>query len=371
MTTKTLFLAGDVMTGRGVDQLLPYPSPPQLHERYVTDARDYVRLAERVSGPLPRGVAADYVWGEALSVWARVVPAARLVNLETSITRSDDYEDKGINYRMRPENVDCLRAARFDICALANNHVLDYGPAGLVETLDTLERAGIRPVGAGRNAEEAARPVVHPLGDGGRLIVGACAHHSSGVPEHWAARGQAPGVHLLPDLTARLAAEVAAPLTSRKAPGDVAVLSIHWGGNWGYEVPGAQVEFAHRLVDAGIDVVHGHSSHHVRPIEVYHDRLVLYGCGDFLDDYEGISGHERYRGDLVLMFLPSVDAETGQLLALDMVPLQIRGMRLQRLRPADGRWMAHVVTAISRPFGTALRPGEDGGVTWIPGDRAH
>ncbi len=76
------------------------------------------------------------------------------------------------------------------------------------------------------------------------------------------------------------------------------VVSIHWGGNWGYGIPGEQRQFAHRLIDqAGVDVVHGHYSHHAKGIEVYHDKLILYGCGDFLNDYEGISGQERFRGE--------------------------------------------------------------------------
>jgi poly-gamma-glutamate capsule biosynthesis protein CapA/YwtB (metallophosphatase superfamily) len=183
----TLFLAGDVMTGRGIDQILARPSAPELHEAYVTDAREYVRLAEQVSGPVPRGVGPDYIWGDALAEWERMDPAARVVNLETSITASDEFEPKGINYRMHPDNTGCLRAARVDICILANNHVLDYGPLGLIETLATLERADIRFVGAGRSRDEAATPVVRALPGGEHLIVGACAHESSGVPEHWAA----------------------------------------------------------------------------------------------------------------------------------------------------------------------------------------
>jgi poly-gamma-glutamate capsule biosynthesis protein CapA/YwtB (metallophosphatase superfamily) len=52
-----------------------------------------------------------------------------------------------------------------------------------------------------------------------------------------------------------------------------------------------QVRFARRLIDGGVDVIHGHSSHDLRPVEVYRGRLILYGCGDCIDDYEGISGH--------------------------------------------------------------------------------
>jgi poly-gamma-glutamate synthesis protein (capsule biosynthesis protein) len=360
----TLFLAGDVMTGRGVDQILACPSAPELHESYVTDAREYVRLAEHVSGPLPRGVDSNYIWGDALPEWERMAPAARVVNLETSITRSDAHESKGINYRMHPDNTGCLPAARVDICILANNHVLDYGTQGLVETLQTLERVDIRSVGAGRNRDEAARAVVHALPGGGHLVVGACAHESSGVPDHWAALTDEPGVNLLPDLSDETALDVAARVACHKLPGDVAVLSIHWGGNWGYDVPRQHVNFAHRLIEGGIDIVYGHSSHHVRPIEIYRDRLILYGCGDFIDDYEGISGYERYRDDLVLMFFPSVSLQNGQLLTLEMTPLQIRHMRLNRASVADVGWICETVNKISRMFDTNVTLTEHGALRW-------
>jgi poly-gamma-glutamate synthesis protein (capsule biosynthesis protein) len=360
----TLFLAGDVMTGRGIDQILTRPSAPELHEPYVTDAREYVRLAEQISGPVPRGVGSDYIWGDAPAEWERLAPAARVVNLETSITRSGEHEPKGINYRMHPDNVGCLGAARLDICILANNHVLDYGPAGLMETLETLRKADIRAVGAGRNRDEAMSPVVHALPGGQRLIVGACAHESSGVPDHWAALTDDPGVNLLPDLSDETAADVAARVARHKLPGDVAVLSIHWGGNWGYDVPRQHVNFAHRLVEGGIDIVYGHSSHHVRPIEIYRDRLILYGCGDFIDDYEGITGYERYRDDLVLMFFPSVSQQSGRLLALEMTPMQIRHMRLNRASAPDTRWLGDKINEISRGFGTHVTLTEQGGLRW-------
>jgi poly-gamma-glutamate capsule biosynthesis protein CapA/YwtB (metallophosphatase superfamily) len=118
-----LFLCGDVMTGRGIDQLLPQPSRPHLYEPYVTDARDYVRLAERASGPIARPVGFDYVWGEARAEIDRRAPQLRIVNLETAITTSEDaWPGKGIHYRMHPANVGVLTAARIDACALANSH---------------------------------------------------------------------------------------------------------------------------------------------------------------------------------------------------------------------------------------------------------
>jgi len=142
--------------------------------------------------------------------------------------------------------------------------------------------------------------------------------------------------------------------------GDVVVASIHWGSNWGYEVPRAHARFAHRLIDGGVDIVHGHSSHHPRPIEVYRGKLALYGCGDFIDDYEGISGHEEYRDDLVLMYFPTVDAHTGRLVELVLVPMRIQKMRLNRAPPAEAEWLRDRVTAISRAFGSRVDMTADG-----------
>ncbi len=138
----TIFLCGDVMTGRGIDQVLPHPSKPVLYEPYVKDAVDYVHLAERANGPIPKPVSHSYIWGDALDVLERMAPDLRIINLETSITTSEDYwRGKGINYRMHPQNAPCITAAKTDLCVLANNHVLDWGFAGLIETLETLKTA--------------------------------------------------------------------------------------------------------------------------------------------------------------------------------------------------------------------------------------
>jgi poly-gamma-glutamate capsule biosynthesis protein CapA/YwtB (metallophosphatase superfamily) len=128
----TFFLSGDVMLGRGIDQVLPHPVPPQLHEPYVRSALGYVELAERVSGKLPRPVDFGYVWGDALEELRSRAPQARIVNLETAVTLAEDaWPGKGIHYRMHPRNVACLAAAGIDCCVLGNNHVLDWGQAGL------------------------------------------------------------------------------------------------------------------------------------------------------------------------------------------------------------------------------------------------
>lgn len=363
MRTVRVFLCGDVMTGRGVDQILPHPSDPRIYEPAVRDARAYVRLAEAVNGPIPRSVEHAYIWGDALSELERASPAARIVNLETSVTRSDAYWPKGINYRMHPANVPCLTAASIDVCAVANNHILDYGPAGLVETLETLHGAGLRTAGAGRNLDEARRPAVVDLASG-RLFVFSVGTASSGIPRSWAATAQEPSVDFLRELSDAAAAEIEERVRRIKRAGDLVVVSIHWGGNWGYEVDSDQVRFAHRLIDAGVDIVHGHSSHHPRPIEVYRRKVVLYGCGNFIDDYEGVPGYKAFRQDLRLMYFATVRADTGELAALDMTPMQIRRMRLNRASAADSAWMAATLTEACRAFGTAIEANREGGL-WL------
>jgi len=304
-----IFLCGDVMIGRGIDQILPYPSDPKIHEDVVSSAEDYVWLAEQANGPIPKPCSFAYVWGVALDHLRRVSPAIRLVNLETSITKSNDFVPKGINYRMNPRNVGCLTAAGVNCCVLANNHVLDCGERGLVETLETLERAGISTAGAGRNRAQALAPAILNLPGSGRMLVFALATPTIGTPLDWAATPHRPGVNVLPDLSEKAVDAVAEQVSHDRRPGDLVIVSIHWGPNWGYEIPAAQRRFAHGVIDrAGISIVHGHSSHHPKAIEVYNGRLILYGCGDFLNDYEGITGYEEFRGDLTLMYFAALGA---------------------------------------------------------------
>jgi poly-gamma-glutamate synthesis protein (capsule biosynthesis protein) len=352
----TLLLGGDVMTGRGIDQALPHPSSPSIHEAYVTDARTYLHLAEEAHGPIPKPVDFAYVWGDAPREWERSAPDVRLVNLETAITRSDDYwRGKGINYRMSPENIPVLAAAKIDAVALANNHVLDWGYEGLSETIRTLEKAGIGHAGAGKNATDAESPAVLDLRPKGRVLVFSLAHGSSGVPPAWAAESGRAGVNLVPDLSEAVVSRIAGQVRKMKKPGDVVVLSIHWGANWGYDVPGEQIRFSRRVIDdAAVDVVYGHSSHHVKPVEVYRNKLILYGCGDLINDYEGIEGHEAFRPDLALMYVAKIDPASGRLLGLEMTPFQVRKYRLNRASPLDAEWLAGVLNREGKVFGTGV-----------------
>jgi poly-gamma-glutamate capsule biosynthesis protein CapA/YwtB (metallophosphatase superfamily) len=357
-----IFLCGDVMTGRGIDQILPHPSVPHIYEPFVLDARGYLRLAERASGPIPVPADFSYPWGDALSVLDRMAPALRIINLETSITTSEEYwEGKGINYRMHPGNIRCLIEAGIDACALANNHVLDWGYDGLAETLRTLHDAGIRSAGAGKDLLEAETPARLEAGNGAALQLFSFGFPSSGIPASWGATGEKSGVNLLSVLSSSTIARVAEQTRAAKAAGDLVIVSLHWGENWGYGISRGERTFAQQLIDkAGADIVFGHSSHHVKGIELYHGKLVLYGCGDFINDYEGISGYEQFRSDLGLMYFPEVSLESGELLRLEMVPTRIRKFRVELASQPEAEWLMDTLNREGRGLGTGVRMTDDG-----------
>ena len=358
-----LFLCGDVMTGRGIDQVLPHPANAELFESYVRSAVGYVQLAERASGPIGRELDFAYPWGEALEVLRERRPDARIINLETAITASDDAQaGKGIHYRMHPENLPCITSAGIDCCVLANNHVLDWGHTGLAQTLALLRAAGIRTSGAGRDAHEAAAPaVMESPAAGTRILVFAYATPSSGTPAAWAATRQRGGVNFLAELSGRTAELAAKSMLQHRRAGDIVVASVHWGGNWGFDIPREEQTFARALIDAGAaDIVYGHSSHHPKGMEVHAGKLILYGCGDLLNDYEGISGHGEYRPELSLMYFPELDPATGGLRSLEAVPMRIRRFRLECAPAESVSWLCRTLDREGRTLGTHVAVSEQG-----------
>jgi poly-gamma-glutamate capsule biosynthesis protein CapA/YwtB (metallophosphatase superfamily) len=370
----SIAMMGDLMLGRGIDQIQRHSVDPVLFEPAVRDARDYVSLAEGRSGPVPRDVTPDYIWGDALGVLDDHAPGIIIGNLETSITRSGDFDPtKGIHYRCHPENVAILTsiASRSTLAlTLANNHVLDLGEAGLRETLSTCEAAGIPAAGAGMTATAARRAIRLDPKDGSKpvALVAACLG-DSGVPEGWNAREGSPGVFRLPGLGSVEIALIRESLSPYPREEHTTVLSIHWGSNWGYEVSEDKERFARRLVDEGIvDIVFGHSSHHPKPFEIRRGKPVFYGAGDFVNDYEGIRGHGSFRPELALLYLVEYNpAERGATepgpgsYRVRLVPFERHKMRLRAAGDEARAWFAETLSRENRRVrGPRLVAGEEG-----------
>ena len=360
----TLFLCGDVMTGRGVDQAFAESVDPTLHEPAVRDAGQYLELIEAVAGPIDEPIAPRRVWGEALDVLAARSPAAAVINVETAVTTSDErWRGKGIHYRMHPANVGVLELASTGTpgrgprvaAGLANNHVMDWGRAGLLETLSVLDSSPVlHGVGAGRDAAAARAPAVFDLAGGRRLLVFAYASLTSGAPAAWAADDHEPGVNLLPDYDDATLDRAAQHIQHHRRPGDLVVFSVHWGGNWGYDVPQRQQRFARGLIErGGVDLVHGHSAHHVKGLELHRGKLILHGLGDLITDYQGIAGHEAFQPHLSLMAFPTLNPD-GTLARLELVPMRLDALSLARAGRDDARRLRDTLAEHSRHAGIEL-----------------
>jgi poly-gamma-glutamate capsule biosynthesis protein CapA/YwtB (metallophosphatase superfamily) len=354
-----VLLTGDMMLGRGVDLIQAASCDPGPSDGYGRTEREVLDLAERLNGAIPRPVDTGYVWGEALDALAPFETALRIVNLETAVTTSVDRADKRICYRMHPDNVAVIRAFGADCCVLANNHVFDWGETGLRETLGALDSAGFVRAGAGYDEEDAWRPAILPLPDGTRVIVLAMGDRSSGVLYEWAAGPNRPGLAVVEREFASTVTKAARIVREAKRPGDIAIASVHWGENWGFEIFVRQANMARDLINrAGIDIVHGHSSHHPRQIALYRGKPVLFGAGDLINDYEGLDRQREQRPDLVVLYLFGI--EGGAVRDLRMLPMRIRRMRLERASPDEARWLCARASRHSAPFGTGWHLAHDG-----------
>ncbi|MBB6402747.1 CapA family protein [Arthrobacter sp. AZCC_0090] len=294
--------------------------------------------------------APDYPWGDTLPVLRQA--DIRFANLEC-VLADDGTPAAGKMYHFRSDakNVESLRSAAIDVVSLANNHVFDYGVDALLEMLATLDEHGILYAGAGIDLESARRPVVRWMG---ATAVGFIAFTDN--EPGWEATARTPGIHYVPvDTGDGRVKELLDMVRRTKDYNQLLVVSAHWGANWGSTVPPAHQSLARALIDAGADVVFGHSAHIFRGIEIYRGRPIVYSAGDFVDDY-AVDPDER--NDQSFVFLLETEGNAPRMLCLH--PTNIA--RLQtRLASRNAGRIAERMQRLSRQFGTRS--------TWIEGDK--
>ncbi len=244
-------------------------------------------------------------------------------NLETTITVSDDiWLGKNFNFKLDPRHAtSALGSIPGDpdvprVVSLANNHILDFGVAGLFETLESVDANGFLRAGAGADADEARAPLVVTTADG--VTIGFISASSvCSCDTTWAATADSPGMF---QFDSDDASELVAAVRELRPHVDWVVLMLHWGQNWVTEWPIDWMQAqAVDLSDAGADVIVGTSAHHILPVERQGPTLVLHGTADFIDDYT--NPHEPFRNDLSI--LARVELEPGREPALEIVPLRI------------------------------------------------
>ena len=287
-----------------------------------------------------KAVPAEYPWGDTLPVLRSA--DVRIANLECVLAaEGEPAQGKTFHFRSDPKNVESLRRAGIDLVSLANNHVLDFGPDAFREMLPLLDAAGILHAGAGMDAEAARRPAV--LRAAG-TTVGFIAF-TDNQPD-WEADHR-PGVHYVPVGGDDRRTSALLDLVRRTRPrAGLLIVSAHWGANWGSAVPSGHRTLAHALVDAGADVVYGHSPHIFRGVEIYRNRPIIYSAGDFLDDY-AVDPVER--NDQSFIFLLDTDGTTHR--ALRLHPTLIVDFQA-RLAGAASRGIAHRMQRLCAPLGT-------------------
>jgi len=286
-----LILLGDCMLGRLVNEVLE-TAPP------------------------------EYPWGDTLPLLHSA--DYRICNLECVISdRGEPWSayPKPFHFRSVAKNIAVLEAAHINAVSLANNHVLDYGYDAMFQMLEILDRAGIVHSGAGGNLEEASRLATAEV-CGRKLGLLAFTDNEPA----WEATAHQPGIFYVPvDLSDTRAQALLGEVREQRKAVDLLIVSAHWGGNWGYYPPRAHVELAHALVDAGAGLIFGHSSHVFRGIELYKGRPILYGAGNFVDDY-AVDRVER--NDQSFIYL--ADTKNGIPRRLWLYPTLIRRCQARR-----------------------------------------
>ena len=280
-----------------------------------------------------------YPWGNMRSVLLST--DLNVVNLETTLTTSTEKVPKVFNYKADPTHVQALKEAGITLVNLANNHILDFGPSGLRETISTLDGAGIAHVGAGQNATEAHAPVIVEQ-KGIRIGVLGYTDNEPG----WKATAEKPGsayVHV-GDIEA-----VREDIEALRKKVDMLVVSLHVGPNM-VSVPSQEIiDFCHKLIELGVDIVHGHSAHVVQGIEMYKGKLIMYDTGDFVDDY---AVDPVLRNDLSFLFL--VTAGSEGIRAVRLIPVRINNMQVNRVEGDDATTIMKTMQKRSAAFGTQL-----------------
>ena len=271
-----------------------------------------------------------YVWGDTIDIIKRA--DFSLINLECPVSSKGKKWNKTFkvfHFRANLDAIQVLNSASIDYVSLANNHILDYDIEALLDTLDILDKNNISHSGAGRNLKEAMKPAIlekklkpKPSNNNNSFhsVYTEKVNNNDNIkntirigiisltdnePE-WEAKDDLAGINYIPATLDpdRYYYSLQNYIEQAKTQSDLVIVSSHIGPHF-RETPSVKyVNFAHKIIDFGADIYWGHSNHMPQGIELYkhndNNKIILYDCGDFIDDYAIDS---NYRNDLSFIFL--------------------------------------------------------------------
>jgi len=218
-----------------------------------------------------------------------------IMNLETTLTNNiDKYPQKMFNYKLSPKYASILKNLSENVlCSLANNHILDFKRFGLIETIETLKSLGFKYTGAGLNISECQKLVTVSINN---TTIGMLS--ASDNEKNWRANNTKEGIWYIDPSNQEMVNDAINIVRKSKIKCDILIFSCHMQPNYVSSINETIKIFYKKLVDNGVDIVHGHSPHHVLPIEKYKNGYICYSFGDFVDDY---AIDPKYRNDLGIL----------------------------------------------------------------------
>lgn len=307
----TIGFCGDVMLGRLVNEIMEDRDP-------------------------------EYPWGNTLPLLKKM--DLRIINLETTLTNHTEKNPKVFNFRALPERVSILKAAQIDLVSLANNHILDFKEPGLLETIETLNSADIYHVGAGTTDVEAGKPVIITKNDIRIGVIG----YTDNEPT-WKVGPNKIGTNYIEITNQSDLEKVKTHIQSLRSNIDILIITIHWGPNMKQKPSGEFIEWAHAVIDAGADIVHGHSAHIFQGIELYNNKVIMYDTGDFIDDY---AVDPLLRNDQSFLFTVTVNKSGPQ--SIKLYPVLIDTMQVNQAIGKDKKEIVDKMKQLSLELGTKL-----------------
>lgn len=289
--------------------------------------------------------------------WGDVLPLLKkndfnIINLETTITKSEKRVFKVFNFKLDPDNAQTLVEANISLVNLANNHSFDFNEEGFLETTQLLDSKKIKHVGAGQDINQARKLEI--LEKNG-IKIGVIGY-TDNEPD-WAATLEKAGINYI-----RIGQieKIEHDIKSIRNQVDVLIVSIHWGPNKIERPEKTFIEFAHKIIDCGADLIHGHSAHIFQGIEIYNGKAIIYGAGDFIDDYMIYSDQHN---DHSFLFQAKITKDGVQ--QLKLIPVYISEMQVNLAKNELAQKILNHMKKLSAEFGTKLEIKDDHGVIRI------